>query len=139
MGSLSDRFAAAAPGVLGVARILAGVMFACHGAQKTLGLFGGIPPGAPAWIVWTAGTIELAGGALIALGLFARPVAFLSSGLMAVAYFYGHAGGGFWPKVNGGELAILYCWIFLYIAARGPGAWAVDRARSRRFHEAHGS
>ncbi|HYR27593.1 MAG TPA: DoxX family protein, partial [Thermoanaerobaculia bacterium] len=95
-------------------------MFACHGAQKVLGAFGGMPPEAPKWIVWTAGPAELIGGALIAIGLFTRPVAFVCSGLMAVAYFYGHARGGLLPKVNGGELAVIYCWLFLYLSAQGP-------------------
>jgi putative oxidoreductase len=126
------RFQTAAPAILGVARILIGVMFASHGAQKVLGAFGGMPPGAPGWIVWTAGPLELVGGALIAAGLFTRPLAFLCSGLMAAAYFYGHARGGFWPKVNGGELAIIYCWFFLYLAAAGPGAFALDNLIKRR-------
>ena len=132
MTSLLDKLSPWSPRILGILRILAGVMFACHGAQKVLGLFGGMPPGAPQHIVWIAGPIEFAGGILIALGLFTRPVAFLTSGLMAVAYFWGHARNGFWPKVNGGELAILYCWLFLYIAASGPGAFALDRIFSRR-------
>ncbi|MEK6373710.1 MAG: DoxX family protein [Acidobacteriota bacterium] len=118
---------ALSPRILAILRILAGTMFACHGAQKLFGAFGGMPPGVPMdWMVWTAGIIECFGGALIALGLFARPVAFLASGLMACAYFIGHARNGFWPKANGGELAVLYCWIFLYIAAHGPGGWALD-------------
>ena len=121
-----DRFRGWAPAILGITRILTGVMFACHGAQKVFGAFGGMPAGAPTAIVWTAGPIELIGGVLIALGLFTRTSAFISSGLMAVAYFMGHAGNGFWPKTNGGELAIFYCWIFLYIAAAGPGAFALD-------------
>ncbi|HEY0143265.1 MAG TPA: DoxX family protein [Thermoanaerobaculia bacterium] len=128
-----DRFGSWAPYILGITRILAGVMFALHGAQKTLGWFGGIPPGAPAWIVWGGGLIELIGGALIALGLFTRPVAFLCSGTMAVAYFYGHArNASFFPTVNGGELAVVYCWLFLYIAAAGPGALALDNLLFRR-------
>lgn len=122
-----DRFTSFAPQILSMFRFLAGVMFACHGAQKLLGVFGGMPPGVPmSWEIWTAGIIELVGGALIAIGLFTRTNAFLASGLMAVAYFKGHAAGGFFPKVNGGEMAVLYCWTFLYIAAAGPGAWAVD-------------
>ncbi len=105
---------------------------ACHGAQKVLGAFGGMPPDAPKWIVWTAGPLELFGGALLAVGLFTRSIAFILSGLMAVAYFYGHARGGLLPKVNGGELAVLYCWLYLYIAAAGPGAWALDRVLFQR-------
>lgn len=121
------RFTTWAPGILGATRILAGTMFACHGAQKVLGAFGGMPPGTPNWIIWSAGPIELIGGMLIAVGLLARPAAFLASGTMAVAYFTGHALGGFFPKTNGGELAVLYCWLFLYIAAQGPGRWALDK------------
>ena len=122
-----------APRILSVFRLLAGIMFACHGGQKLFGWFGGIPPEAKGWMVSTAGPMEFFGGILIALGLFTRPVAFLLSGLMAVAYFYGHAGNGsFLPKVNGGELAVLYCWLFLYLWAQGPGAWALDNLWKRR-------
>ena len=117
-----------APKILGVFRILAGAMFACHGAQKIFGAFGGLPPGVPKALIWTAGPLEFFGGLLIAIGLFTRPVAFLCSGLMAAAYFYGHAfnGQGFLPKANGGELAVIYCWLWLYFAAQGPGAFALD-------------
>jgi putative oxidoreductase len=78
-----------------------------------------------------AGVIELIGGALLVIGLFTRPVAFILSGTMAVAYFYAHFPQGFYPIVNGGELAVLYCFVFLYIAAAGGGAWSLDRMRSR--------
>jgi len=121
-----DRFRAQAPRILGATRFLAGVMFACHGAQKLFNAFGGIPPGVPKALIWSAGPIELIGGILIAIGLLTRSSAFLCSGLMAFAYFIGHAPNGFWPAANGGELAIFYCWFFLYLAAQGPGAWAVD-------------
>ena len=121
-----DRFRAQAPRILGATRFIIGVMFACHGAQKLLGMFGGIPPGVPKALIWSAGPIELVGGILIAVGLLTRSTAFLCSGLMAFAYFIGHTVNGFWPAVNGGELAVFYCWFFLYIAAQGPGAWAVD-------------
>lgn len=125
--NLANRFTSFAPQILSILRLLTGVMFACHGAQKLLGAFGGLPPGVEMNAeLWTAGIIELVGGAMIAIGLFTRTTAFIASGLMAVAYFKGHASGGFFPKVNGGEPAVLYCWIFLYIAAQGPGAWAVD-------------
>lgn len=126
------RFAALAPHILGIMRILAGIMFASHGAQKMFGWFGGMPPEAPRWIVWSAGPMELFGGVLIALGLLTRPVAFLCSGLMAVAYFKGHAmAGGLLPKVNGGELAMFYCWLFLYISAAGGGKFALDNLFTR--------
>jgi putative oxidoreductase len=117
--------------VLGVLRIIVGVLFICHGAQKVLGAFGGVPPGTPAFIKWTAGLIELVTGLLMAIGLFTRPAAFLASGLMAVAYFMVHAGGGFFPIVNHGELAVVYCFLFLYLAAAGPGAFSVEEAMGR--------
>lgn len=112
--------------VLGALRIVMGALFVCHGAQKVFGVFGGVPPAAPPLVVWGAGLIELVGGALIAIGLFTRPAAFLASGLMAVGYFMAHAPDGFWPILNHGELAVLYCWVFFYLSAAGPGAWSVD-------------
>lgn len=122
-----------APQILAVFRFIAGSMFACHGAQKIFGAFGGIPPGmAPWWVLWIAGPLEFFGGVLVAIGLFTRPVAFILSGLMAVAYFWGHARNGFFPKVNQGEPAVLYCWLFLYLAAQGPGAWAIDNLISKK-------
>ena len=128
-----DRFEEQAPRIFGIFRFLAGAMFACHGAQKVLGAFGGIPPGmAPAWLIWTAGPIELVCGVLIAVGLVTRPAAFLASGLMAAAYFKGHAGNGFWPKTNGGEPAVLYCWLFLFTSAYGAGAFALDNVIFRK-------
>ena len=117
--------------ILGITRVLFGIMMACHGAQKVFLLFGGLPPGVPPFIRWGAGLIELVGGALIAIGLFTRPTAFLLSGLMAAAYFMGHATKGFLPIVNQGELAIIYCWFALYLAAVGPGAWSLDGMRGR--------
>jgi putative oxidoreductase len=116
-------------------RIFAGLLFAQHGLQKVFGMFGG-PPEAPAAILWTAGPIELVGGLLVALGLYAGPAAFLCSGTMAFAYFLAHWPGGesgsFFPIANRGELAVLYCFVFLWIAARGSGIWSVDAARGRR-------
>ncbi|HEX6737593.1 MAG TPA: DoxX family protein [Vicinamibacteria bacterium] len=123
------KLTAFAPQILGLTRILVGILFTCHGAQKVLGAFGGVPPGSPALIVWVAGLIELIGGVMLAVGLFTRSVAFLSSGLMAVAYFMAHAPQGFWPIKNGGELAVVYCWLFLCMAALGPGAFALDNLR----------
>lgn len=130
--SVIDRFTSWAPAILGITRFLAGVMFACHGAQKLFGAFGPMPPGVPWHIVWIAGSIEFFGGIFIAAGLLTRAVAFLASGLMAAAYFMGHGLNAFWPKENGGELAVLYCWFFLYLAARGPGALALDNLFRRR-------
>lgn len=107
-------------------RIVAGLLFACHGAQKLFGVFGGqqVPMMSQFWF---AGAIELVGGILIAIGLLTSIVAFIASGEMAVAYFQAHAPNGPHPLMNQGELAVLYCFIFLYVAARGGGPWSVDR------------
>lgn len=127
-----ERLGRYAPYILAILRILTGTLMASHGSQKVLGWFGGMPPGVPPYITWGAGLIELIGGALVAIGLLTRPAAFLVSGLMAFAYFIGHAPQGFWPNVNQGELAVVYCWLFLYFAAQGPGAWAVDALANRK-------
>ncbi len=116
--------------IYAVLRIVFGLLFASHGAQKILGAFGGQKPDAPLLI--TAGWIELVGGLLIAVGLFAAIAAFITSGQMAVAYFMAHASRGWHPLVNEGETAVLYCFAFLYIAARGSGAWSLDSMRKRR-------
>ena len=108
---MSKRLERFAPEILGATRILIGTLLACHGAQKVLGAFG---------------------GALMAIGLFSRGAAFLMSGLMAAAYFMAHASRGFWPILNGGELAIVYSWMSLYLVARGPGAWALDNLNAER-------
>lgn len=101
-------------------RIVAGLMFAQHGAQKLFGVLGG--KAAPLFsLLGVAGVIELVAGVLIALGVLTGWMAFLASGQMAVAYFRNHAGQGFWPVENRGELAALYCFVFLYIALRGGG------------------
>jgi putative oxidoreductase len=123
-----DWYTAQSPRILAITRFIFGASFSTHGAQKLFGLFGGMPPGVPAFITYGAGSIEFFGGILIALGLFTRSVAFLASGLMAFAYFIGHAPGGFWPNVNGGEVAVLFCFFFLFLSAHGPGAWAIDNA-----------
>ena len=125
------RFHALAPRILGVQRIIAGLMFACYGAMKLFGVFGTMPPGVPKLLIWTAGPIELIGGILIAIGLFSRTTSFLCSGEMAIAYFTGHAPHGLLPIVNHGELAVLFCWMFLYYAAAGPGAFAIDNQLRR--------
>ena len=105
-------------------RVFAGLLFAQHGAQKLFGVLGGTQQlGNP--LMLAAGVIELVGGLLIAIGLFASIAAFVASGQMAYAYFSVHAPQGFWPILNKGELAALFCFVFLYIAARGSGRWAV--------------
>jgi putative oxidoreductase len=117
--------------ILAITRILVGINFASHGAQKLFGLFGGFSAPMPLPMAYTAGVIELLGGLLIALGLLTNWAGFLASGLMAAGYFIAHAPQGFWPILNRGELAIVYCWFFLYLAARGPGAWSVDGLLTR--------
>ncbi|MCU1348602.1 MAG: DoxX family protein [Acidobacteria bacterium] len=126
-----DRFTSWAPRILGILRIFVGIFFIGYGARKLFGVLGGMPPGVPKFIIYGAGSLELIGGTLILLGLFSRITAFTLSGLMACAYFIGHAPKGFWPAINGGEDAILYCWLFLYFAAQGPGAFALDNLRRR--------
>ncbi len=110
-------------------RIVTGFLFLCHGLQKVFGLFGGVPPGAPAAIIWTAGPLELLGGSLVMVGLCTRTAAFIASGLMAFAYWMGHGTHALFPIQNQGELAVLYCFIFLFVSARGAGKWSVDAAR----------
>lgn len=106
-------------------RLIAGAMFALHGAQKLFGFLG--PAMTSQTMPLVAGIIEFVGGLLIALGLQAGWAAFIASGEMAVAYFMVHAPNGFWPTVNKGELAVLYCFVFLYVATRGSGAYSLDR------------
>jgi putative oxidoreductase len=110
-------------------RIILGLFFATHGAQKIFGVFGGEKATVP--LIVAAGWIELVTGLLIAVGLFTVFAAFIASGQMAVAYFMGHASKGFWPVLNGGELAVIYCFAFLYMAARGAGLWSLDSLRDR--------
>jgi putative oxidoreductase len=122
-----------APQVYALFRIVAGFLFLFHGAQKVLGLFGGMG-GATAPMMsmpWIAGVIELVGGILVMIGLFTRVAAFICSGEMAAAYFMVHQPQGAWPIQNQGELAALYCFVFLYIAARGAGIWSADAAMRR--------
>lgn len=112
-------------------RIVVGVLFACHGAQKLFDSFGGVGvPSTP--MITTAGAIELVAGVLVALGLWAGSAAFLASGEMAAAYFMMHAPHGFWPIINKGEPAVLYCFIFLYIASRGSGHLSIDALIQKR-------
>jgi putative oxidoreductase len=108
-------------------RIITGFLFLAHGSQKLFG-FPGDRAAAPdlLTLIGLAGVLEFFGGLLIMGGLFTRAVAFLLSGQMAVAYFQAHAGGGFWPIVNRGELAVLYCFLFLYLSAAGGGPWSLD-------------
>jgi putative oxidoreductase len=109
-------------------RLISGGLLALHGLQHLFGILTQSRPSVPFSLLWSAGVLELVGGVLIAAGLLTRPTAFLLSGEMAVAYFLAHAKNGFWPVSNGGELAVLYCFIFLFLAAAGPGAFSLDGA-----------
>jgi putative oxidoreductase len=110
-------------------RVVSGLLFLQAGGMKLLGWFGGLPPGASAPFmsqIWIGGVLELVGGTLILLGLFTRPVAFILSGEMAVAYWQFHAPNGAWPIQNHGEPAVLLCFIFLFMAAQGGGDYSLD-------------
>jgi putative oxidoreductase len=116
------------PQAYALLRIVAGLLFLWHGTQK-LFAFPTAPPPVPGFVLNIAGPIELVGGLLVMIGLFAGWAAFLCSGLMAAAYWMVHGFQALFPIQNGGELAVLYCFVFLYIAARGAGIWSVDAAR----------
>jgi len=118
------------PQLYAVLRIVTGFLFLWHGMQKLFGFPGEMPPGVPAFLIWTAGPIEFLGGILVMIGLFTRPAAFLSSGLMAFAYWMGHGTKALLPVQNQGELAVLYCFLFFYVAAHGAGVWSVDSTMS---------
>jgi len=112
-------------------RLVVGLLFACHGAQKLFGVLGGhVMTGKPLMLI--AGIIEFGGGLLVAIGLFTRIAALLASGQMAVAYFTTHLPQGFWPIQNKGELAVAYCFVFLFIAAHGAGRYGLDRGFRRK-------
>ncbi len=112
-----------------IMRVFIGGLFLFHGSQKLFG-FPGTPPGeAPAFVLYTAGPIELVGGALVMVGLFTRWAAFICSGLMAAAYWMAHGTKAFLPILNHGELAVIYCFVFLFISAHGPGIWSLDGNR----------
>lgn len=133
MANLHSFYATWTPRVLSLLRIVAAFLFIAHGAQKLFGFLA--PPGSPRPAlysqIWIGGVIELVGGLLLLLGLFTRPVAFILSGTMAVAYFQMHAPGGFWPLQNKGELAALYSFVFLFLAVAGGGEWSLDRLLRR--------
>lgn len=114
------------PYIYAVLRIVAGLLFAMHGTQKLFGWPGNRPTVPLNSLMGAAGVIELVGGLMIALGLLAGYAAFIASGEMAVAYFRAHAPNGTWPILNQGELAVLYCFLFLYIASRGSGPLSID-------------
>ena len=121
-----------APRLLAALRIISALLFLEHGLVKVFGFPAGAAPGRQELLslFGIAGLIEAVGGVLLLIGLLARPVAFLLAGEMAVGYFMVHAPEGFYPAVNGGDAAILFCFIFLYLSAAGPGAWSVDEMRA---------
>ncbi len=128
------RWSAWSPRLLSVLRIVAAFLFIQFGTAKLLAFPGAVMPGggtvALASLPGIAGLLEALGGALLLVGLATRPVAFLLSGEMAVAYFIGHAPHGFWPVLNQGHPAVLFCFVWLYLSAAGGGPWSVDAARA---------
>src|SRR5580704_1989602 len=126
MSSL-DRVSKYAPEVLSIARIVIGLLFLEHGTSKLFDFpHGAMAQPAMGSLIWFQGIIEVVGGALFAVGFLTRPVAFILAGDMAVAYFMAHASKGMYPMLNGGDAAILYCFIFLIYFVAGPGRWAAD-------------
>lgn len=120
-----------APQLFAILRIMTGLMFMMHGTAKLFGWPGGRAPVDVGSRAGIAGLIETVGGVLLVIGLLTSVVAFICSGLMAFAYFLSHAPGGFLPLVNKGELAVVYCFLFLFMSAYGPGAWSVDGGRRK--------
>lgn len=134
MSDIISRWSAWAPYLLSIFRIVAAAIFVTSGTMKVFAFPAGIPPdGGTAPVMsqaWIGGVLEVVGGLLVLVGLFTRPAAFILSGEMAVAYFQFHAPGSFWPTINQGIPAILYCFLFLYLSAAGPGPWSLDARRS---------
>ncbi len=130
--TLEARVSSRSAIALSVFRIAVALLFVMHGTAKLFGWPLGQAAAFGAWPVWWAGALELVLGTLIAIGLFTRQAAFIASGMMAVAYFWVHFPGGFWPIVNDGETAVLYCFVFLLLVFTGPGALAISN-RSRDF------
>ncbi len=132
---LVSRWRSRAPELRAVLRVVAALLFIEPGAAKLFGFPVAVMPGGGTAALGTlpgvAGVLEVLGGALVLVGLFTRPVAFILSGEMAVAYFKGHAPHGFWPIVNHGELAIIFCFLWLYFSAAGAGSWSIDALRRR--------
>jgi len=124
-----DRWA---PHVLSILRIVVALLFLQHGLSKLFGFPQPMAPPPMFTMIWFAGAIELVGGALLTLGLFTRVAAFIMSGEMAIGYFLAHAPRGFFPILNGGDPAILYCFIFLYLVFASPGPWSLDALWQRK-------
>lgn len=130
MANLNSFLGVWAPRLLSVMRIIVAFTFMAHGTQKLFGFPAGPDTRAVPWASFMgfAGALEFVGGLLLLVGLFTRPTAFVLSGMMAVAYFMAHGLQSFWPIINRGELAVVYCFVFLYLAAAGPGPWSLDAA-----------
>jgi putative oxidoreductase len=133
--NIVTRWRGWAPQLLSILRIVAAFLFIQFGSAKLFALPGAVMPDGGtvplASLAGIAGLLEVVGGPLLLLGLFTRPVAFVLSGEMAVAYFHGHAGHGFWPVLNGGHPAVLFCFVWLYLSAAGGGPWSVDALLQR--------
>jgi putative oxidoreductase len=134
MANVDRAYSVWAPRALSVLRMVAAFLFMAHGAQKLFGFLA--PPEMPQFPIftqmWFAGVLEFFGGGLLLLGLFTRLVAFILSGQMAMAYFQVHSPQGFWPLANQGELAALYCFLYLYFALAGGGPWSLDAWMHRK-------
>ena len=126
-----DRYAHYQPQALAVLRIMTALLFIAHGTQKLFGFPPSDMAGGASGLMLVAGILEVVGGLMILVGVLTRPVAFVLSGMMAVAYFMAHAPQSFYPVNNGGDAAILFCFVFLYLVFAGPGAWSVDGSRNR--------
>ncbi len=134
--NVAAKWAAWAPRVRSILRIAAAFMFMAHGTMKLFAFPVGVPPKGGTVVLLTqsglGGILETFGGLLLLVGLLTRPVAFILSGEMAVAYFQFHFPSGFWPLLNQGELAALYCFLWLYFSAVGPGPWSLDALRAKK-------
>jgi putative oxidoreductase len=136
MSSVKARWSSCAPYLLSLLRMVAAFLFVQYGSAKLLAYPGAVMPGGGTASLTSlpgvAGAMELLGGSLVFLGLFTRPVAFVLSGEMAVAYFLGHYPNGFWPVLNGGAPAVFFCFLWLYISASGAGPLSIDALRHRK-------
>ncbi len=135
VSSLVSKWTQSGPYVRSAVRIVAALAFMSFGSMKLFGWPPGMPPGTEIPFLsqmWIGGFLEVFGGFLLVIGLFTRPVAFILSGEMAIAYFQFHFPSNFWPTVNMGMPAILYCFLWLYLSAVGPGPWSIDAVRGKR-------
>ena len=128
--NIATRWRSWAPQLLSILRIVSAFLFFQFGSGKLFAFPGPLMPGGGtvplASLAGIAGLLEVVGGSLLLVGLFTRPVAFILAGEMAVAYFHGHAPNGFWPVLNGGHPAVMFCFVWLYISSAGPGHWSLD-------------